>query len=115
MRISDWSSDVCSSDLGNAVALAEQFRPHPPPRAELRDLLEEIHVEVEEEAKPLGEFGDLAAARDQFVEIREPVGEWVPHLLDFGATGIWDMGTVVLEWVEQIGIAQGVERVRAKV
>src|SRR3546814_4087092 len=51
--------------VGNAVALAEQFRPQPPPRADLRDLLEEIHVDVEEEAQPLGEFGDLAAARDQ--------------------------------------------------
>src|SRR3546814_20808424 len=27
MRISDWSSDVCSSDLG-ALAVAENFRPY---------------------------------------------------------------------------------------
>src|SRR3546814_950629 len=73
------------------LALAEQFRPQPPPRAELRDLLEEIHVDVEEEAQPLGEFGDLAAARDQFVDISEPVGECVRHLLDCGAAGIADM------------------------
>ena len=40
----------------DTVALAEQPRPQPARRPELADLLEEIHVDVEEETQALGEF-----------------------------------------------------------
>src|SRR3546814_16770838 len=55
MRISDWSSDVCSSDLGVAAHL---HRPH---RADA-DLLRAAVLDVDDREAQLAESGDLAGA-----------------------------------------------------
>src|SRR3546814_4368560 len=66
MRISDWSSDVCSSDLdhivGAVVAHAAQRVGHARRREDVADV-REIAVRLIEIA-PLGEIGDELLAKD---------------------------------------------------
>src|SRR3546814_5182190 len=45
MRISDWSSDVCSSDLLGGVDMAADDTVHPQPRRFVRDRLLEARYE----------------------------------------------------------------------
>ena len=50
--------------VGRAEAVAHDPRPQPPRRAELRDLLEEVVVRVEEERQPLAEAVDVEPGVD---------------------------------------------------
>src|SRR3546814_12006877 len=97
MRISDWSSDVCSSDLGlevpvdharEIVALAERVAQHAHQRGLALDRRQPLAVEAELE------HPRLPAAR-------------LPRQPDFAAAG-------AVEWAleqEEIGRASGRERV----
>src|SRR3546814_9475350 len=60
MRISDWSSDVCSSDLRNADATrGRSFKPQPPSRIEMAGSFgNEMTVPI----TPLRPFGLAATA-----------------------------------------------------
>src|SRR3546814_3997363 len=84
MRISDWSSDVCSSDLGRRTDRA-RGRPH------LRKALDEIVKDSFRSAKGVRGPGDIqheAVGRigrdDRRVAAQRPAGE----LLQRGAIGI---------------------------
>src|SRR3546814_3401348 len=59
MRISDWSSDVCSSDLGECegVSLAERAMLLPDDGIDLRDHLAQIEVNLIRQALALSEIG----------------------------------------------------------
>ena len=78
--------------IRDPVALFHQLRPQPAAGAEFADLLEEIHMDVEEEAETAGEFLHIAAAPDQLVAIGQPIGQRIAHLLDRRAPGIAHMG-----------------------
>src|SRR3546814_14681987 len=71
MRISDWSSDVCSSDLDRAVERMGDFTRGAPPQLtqigaeKLRDILREheAHLAGKPDAKPAGlAYTDLSDA-----------------------------------------------------
>src|SRR4029079_9957289 len=61
--------------------VAELTRPDPSRRAIFRDLLEEVHVGVEEEREPRSEIVDVEAALARPLDVREPVGERECELL----------------------------------
>jgi hypothetical protein len=61
--------------VGDAEALAHDPRPQPPRRAELRDLLEEVGVRVEEEGDAPSERLEGEAARERRVAVRDRVRE----------------------------------------
>ena len=65
----------------HAIAFLHETRPQAPAGAELRDLIEEVHVHVEEERQALGELLDIAAAAAQFFDVRQTVGQGVRHFL----------------------------------
>src|ERR1043166_1412721 len=58
-----------------AVPLLHPLRPDPPRRSELRDLLEEVHMGVEEEGEPRRELVDGDAGLDPELDVREAVHE----------------------------------------
>ena len=62
-------------------ALLHQRRPETAGGAELRDLLEEVRVHVEEERQPRGEVVDVQAAVDTVLYVGEPVGDGEGELL----------------------------------
>src|SRR3546814_3000346 len=89
MRISDWSSDVCSSDLqefietapGNAVArVAEIFE-----RRQRRALHAEHRTDVEEDRRPQPQFLRTGAERD--IELDPPliIGAPAERVVDLAA------------------------------
>src|SRR3546814_5200313 len=45
MRISDWSSDVCSSDLGDRGGMLSRARRHPSPLADGAGALQGLHLD----------------------------------------------------------------------
>ena len=55
--------------VGRAEPVAHDPRPQPPRRAELRDLLEEVVVRVEEERQPLAELVDVEAGVDRRLHV----------------------------------------------
>ena len=57
--------------VARADAVAHQPRPHPPRRAQLRDLLEEVDVAVEEEREARQEAVGVDAARDELLGVGE--------------------------------------------
>jgi hypothetical protein len=64
-------------------ALAHQLGPQPASGAELRDLLEEVVVDVEEEREAMRELIDRqASAREQLAHVGDAVGEREGELLD---------------------------------
>src|SRR3546814_7962588 len=63
MRISDWSSDVCSSDLGASQAVTDRF---------------------ERVTQWLVLVPDAPGVVQGFVELRMPLVPWVQPLLQFG-------------------------------
>ena len=73
-------AEVLRLRILHAVALLHEARPQAAAGAELRDLVEEVHVDVEEEREPLGELLDVAAAPLQFVHVGQAVGQRVGHL-----------------------------------
>ncbi len=66
------------------VALAHQLGPQPPRGAELRHLLEEVVVGVEEEREARGEVVDREPALERGVDVGEAVGEGEGDLLHRG-------------------------------
>src|ERR1051325_2509721 len=67
--------------LPRLVALAHVPRPDPACRAQLRNLLEEVVVDVPEEGKTRGEAVDVEPPRDSPLDVRETVGERERELL----------------------------------
>src|SRR4051794_36243041 len=67
--------------VARAEGVAHLARPDPPGGAQLRDLLEEVDVRVEEEAQARGEVVDVEAAVDRLLHVREPVLERERELL----------------------------------
>src|SRR3546814_13382135 len=67
MRISDWSSDVCSSDL-HLVALLLAAR-----KADVHRPLEHVHVELEQSGLLAREFEEVAA-RQRLLPTRLALG-----------------------------------------
>src|SRR3546814_12044879 len=63
MRISDWSSDVCSSDLAAAHALEQAIG-----RGHLESAAESTCVEVEHDAVRIVELEQLVVDRPGYVE-----------------------------------------------
>ena len=55
--------------VGRVEPVAHDARPQPPRRAELRDLLEEVVVRVEEERQPLAELVDVEAGVDRRLHV----------------------------------------------
>src|SRR5437879_2711698 len=72
-------------------ALAHDPRPDPAGRAELRDLLEEVAVDVEEERELPREVIDVQAALHRRVRVRDRVGEGEGELLDRGRARFADV------------------------
>ena len=68
--------------------LAHEARPEPPRRAELRDLLEEVHLRGEEERHPRRDLRGRHARLHAAIEVGEPVPERERHLLARGAAGL---------------------------
>ena len=74
-----------------AVPLLHVPRPDAPRGAQLRDLLEEVVVDVPEEREPRREVVDVETARDAALDVREPVGERERELLRGGGAGFADV------------------------
>ena len=68
-----------------AEALAHDRRPHPPRRAELRDLLEDVVVAVEEEGQARGEVVDGQAGVERRLHVGDAAAQREGDLLDGGA------------------------------
>ena len=67
--------------LLRAVTLPHPARPDSPGGAELRDLLEEIDMSIEEERQSGGEIVDVHPALETSVDVGHPVGEREGQLL----------------------------------
>ncbi len=76
---------------GRAVAVAQPARPDPAGGAELRDLLEQVDVRVEEERQPRGEDVDVQPPRQTELDVGEAVGEGERQLLRGRGTGLTDV------------------------
>jgi hypothetical protein len=76
---------------GRAVALLQPAGPDAPAGAELRDLLEEVDVRVEEEAEAGHELVRVQAALHAELDVGEPVGERERELLGGGRAGLADV------------------------
>src|SRR5439155_22161930 len=72
-------------------ALLHRAGPEAPGGAELGDLLEEVVVDVEEEAEPAGEAVDVEAALDRRVDVGHAVAEGEGELLRRGRAGFADV------------------------
>src|SRR3546814_4477768 len=91
MRISDWSSDVCSSDLGGRV---EARGAHVD-----GDLFVVAFVQHQDAG---GDFGAqrIAAGQALFVHEADEAARAVAAVLDFGAVGVEDA-------VAEVGVGMG--------
>ena len=74
-----------------AVDVAHPARPDPARGAELRDLLEEVDVRVEEERQPGRELVDVEAAGEAQLDVAEAVGERERQLLRGRRAGLADV------------------------
>ena len=74
-----------------AVRVAHLARPDPAGGAQLRDLLEEVDLRVEEEGQPRGERVDVEAALDRLLDVGEAVLERERELLRRGRAGLADV------------------------
>ena len=79
-----WKRSCSARGLRGAEAIAHQARPQPPGGAELRDLLEEVVVGVEEEREALAERVDVEAGVDAGLHVGDGVGERERDLLHGG-------------------------------
>ena len=84
-RLSGCGSAAATSARLGAEALAHDLGPHPAGGAELRHLLEDVVVAVEEERQPRGEAVDLEAGVERGLHVGDAVGERERDLLDRGA------------------------------
>ena len=76
-----WKRSCCARGLRGAEAVAHQPRPQPPRGAELRHLLQEVVVRVEEEREALAERVDVEPRVDRRLHVGDRVGEGERHLL----------------------------------
>ena len=76
-----WKRIFSERSSFDAEALAHDARPHPAGGAELRHLLEDVVVPVEEEGEPRAELVDLEAGVDRGLHVGDRVGEREAHLL----------------------------------
>ena len=74
-----------------AEAVAHDLRPQPPRRAELRHLLEEVVVRVEEEREPRAELVGREARVDGGLAVGDPVRERERELLHRGRARLADV------------------------
>ena len=74
-----------------AVRVAHLARPDPAGGAQLRDLLEEVDLRVEEEGQPRRERVDVDAALDRLLHVGEAVLERERELLRRGRAGLADV------------------------
>ena len=74
-----------------ATVFTHHARPDTPRGAELRDLLEEVHVRVEEERESRREVVDVKPALATGVDVREAVGEGERELLGGGRSRLADV------------------------
>ena len=97
-----------------AKAVAHKARPHPACRSELRDLLEDIVVRIEEEGQARREGIDVEPAVNGSLHVGEAVGERKRQLLDRRRTGLADVIPGDRDRVEtrqtRLGIANRVDR-----
>ena len=77
-----WKRIIIALRVGRAEAVAHGLGPHPPGGAELRHLLEDVVVAVEEEGQPRRELVDREAGVDRRLHVGHPVGERERDLLD---------------------------------
>ena len=68
-------AELLRARVGRAEAVAHDARPQPAGRAELRDLLEEVVVRVEEERQALAELVDVEPGVDRRLHVGDAVGE----------------------------------------
>jgi hypothetical protein len=73
------------------IALLHVARPDAPRRAQLRNLLEEVVVDIPEEREPWCEAVDVESARNSTLDIRESVGEREGKLLCGGGSSFANM------------------------
>src|SRR3546814_17091646 len=103
MRISDWSSDVCSSDLGLRntglpLAASGAFRDTPPREPPTRSLQRDSDAEVQDSRRPRRGRQDRAGAcRLQRADVRRQGDRCnAPHI---GGASAWEsIGPYVLIW-----------------
>ena len=74
-----------------AEALGHHARPQPPRRPELRHLLEEVVVRVEEERQPRAELVGRQPRRDRRLAVGDPVRDRERELLHRGRAGLADV------------------------
>ena len=99
--------------IAHLVTLLHQLGPHAPASTELGDLVEEVHVDVEEKGQPLGELLHVAAAPAQLIDVGQTVGQCVGHFLRCGGAGVAHVGASDADGVEARGDIVGVKnRVR---
>ena len=76
-----WKRSACACFVCGAEAVAHDLRPERPGGAELRDLLEEVVVRVEEEREPGAERVGREARRHRRLAVGDPVRERERELL----------------------------------
>ena len=76
-----WKRSADRARVRRAEAVAHDARPEPSRRPELRDLLEEVVVRVEEEGEPLAELVGREARRDRRLAVGDAVREREGELL----------------------------------
>ena len=86
-----WKRRASARSVRHPEPLAQQLRPQPPRRPELRHLLEEVVVRVEEEGKPLAELVRRQPGLDGRPAVGKAVGEREADLLDGGRAGLADV------------------------
>jgi hypothetical protein len=74
-----------------AIDVTQPARPDAPGRPELRDLLEEVEVGVEEEGQSWCELVDVEATRQPELDIAEAVGQGERQLLRSSRAGLADV------------------------
>ena len=86
-----WKRSHCAFSVLRAVDVAHPARPDAAGRPELRDLLEEVDVRVEEERQAGREPLDVEAARQAQLDVAEAVGERERELLRGRRAGLADV------------------------
>jgi hypothetical protein len=86
-----WKRSHWAALVGRAVHVPHPPGPDPPRRTELRDLLEEVDVRVEEEAQAGRELIDVQPAAQAQLDVAEAVGQRVRQLLRRRRTGLADV------------------------
>ena len=94
-----WKRSHCAFVGRRAVDVAQPARPDPAGGPELRDLLEEVDVRVEEERQPGRERVDVEPAGQAEFDVAEAVGERERQLLRGGRAGLTDVVAGHRQWL----------------